>query len=192
MGVTDTQQSPSVTTVSRNAGEREKPYGEYPPYKAVANGEVCGRCFGRLEPGEAVFVLPWAAYWVERLGRYVENLIGARCANCGAPFGLRRVYGDVWTDGYGIRYYLERPCVTCGRPVFRDRAYVRKYVACCDGCRKANHNRVRRERRRARARDGKACDVCGESFTATRADAKTCSSACKQKAYRRRRKEVAA
>jgi len=33
----------------------------------------------------------------------------------------------------------------------------------------------------------KVCGVCGEEFTAKRVDAKTCSPACKQKAYRRRR-----
>jgi predicted nucleic acid-binding Zn ribbon protein len=36
----------------------------------------------------------------------------------------------------------------------------------------------------------KVCEVCGEEFTATRRDQKTCSRACKQKAYRRRRKEA--
>jgi hypothetical protein len=30
------------------------------------------------------------------------------------------------------------------------------------------------------------CEVCGEALTNTRRDAKTCSAACRQKAYRRR------
>ena len=30
------------------------------------------------------------------------------------------------------------------------------------------------------------CEVCGEAFAATQRDAKTCSAACRQKAYRRR------
>jgi RNA polymerase-binding transcription factor DksA len=30
------------------------------------------------------------------------------------------------------------------------------------------------------------CEVCGEALTPTRLDAKTCSAACRQKAYRRR------
>jgi len=38
----------------------------------------------------------------------------------------------------------------------------------------------------------KTCEVCGEQFTATRRDAKTCSPACKQKAYRQRQKQGAA
>ena len=32
----------------------------------------------------------------------------------------------------------------------------------------------------------KVCEVCGKAFTATRRDTKTCSSPCRQKAYRRR------
>ena len=36
----------------------------------------------------------------------------------------------------------------------------------------------------------KVCEVCGEGFFASRRDAKTCSDGCKQKAYRRRKKEV--
>jgi hypothetical protein len=34
--------------------------------------------------------------------------------------------------------------------------------------------------------EGPVCEVCGEAFTATQRDAKTCSAACRQKAYRRR------
>ncbi len=48
----------------------------------------------------------------------------------------------------------------------------------------AHHNSIRNERA-AKSRE-KVCEVCGEEFTATRRDAKMCSSACKQKAYRRR------
>ena len=46
----------------------------------------------------------------------------------------------------------------------------------------------RRRLRRSAARE-KTCGVCGTAFTAKRRDAKTCSKACKQKAYRQRSKE---
>jgi hypothetical protein len=36
----------------------------------------------------------------------------------------------------------------------------------------------------------KVCEVCGEEFTATRRDAKTCSVGCKQEASRHRKKGV--
>jgi hypothetical protein len=45
----------------------------------------------------------------------------------------------------------------------------------------------RRRLRRAAARD-KTCEVCAKEFTAKRRDTKTCSPACKQKAYRQRKK----
>lgn len=46
-----------------------------------------------------------------------------------------------------------------------------------------------RKLRDAVARE-KVCEVCEEPFTATRRDAKTCSPACKQKAYRERRRKA--
>jgi len=36
----------------------------------------------------------------------------------------------------------------------------------------------------------KVCEVYGEEFTATRQDAKTCPGEYRQKAYRRRKREV--
>lgn len=57
-----------------------------------------------------------------------------------------------------------------------------------DSCRRAYQNQVRKERRTEERK--KVCEICGEEFTATQRDQKTCSKACKQKAYRRRKKEV--
>ena len=59
---------------------------------------------------------------------------------------------------------------------------------CSGPCRRAYHKQVRKEKRAEERK--KVCEVCGEEFTATRRDAKTCSKACKQKAYRWRNKEV--
>jgi hypothetical protein len=36
----------------------------------------------------------------------------------------------------------------------------------------------------------KVCRICGEEFTPSRRDAKTCSLGCKQEASRQRKKEV--
>jgi hypothetical protein len=59
---------------------------------------------------------------------------------------------------------------------------------CSNACERAYKAQLRRERR-AEARK-KICEVCDEEFTATRLDAKTCSDGCRQKAYRRRTREV--
>jgi len=187
VGVTGTWQSPRVSSNKRNTTDREMPYEDRPPREAVENGEVCGRCFGRLEAGEAVLLTRWARWWYEREGRYRESF-GPVCGECARLSRLKHRHGDVWWDEDLLSYYLKRPCETCGRPVYKRRDNVRRrYVVCCESCRRACCNRVRRERRAARTR-GKVCEVCGEAFTPTRSDQKTCSPACKQKAYRQRKK----
>jgi hypothetical protein len=44
-----------------------------------------------------------------------------------------------------------------------------------------------RKQRKGNRWKGRTCEVCGEAFTSARADASTCSSACRQKRYRRSR-----
>jgi hypothetical protein len=80
-------------------------------------------------------------------------------------------------------------CAYCERPMVSrlDLSELRRTL-CSDPCRRAYQNQVRKERRTEER--NKVCEVCGEEFTATRRDAKTCSARCKQKAYRQRRKEV--
>jgi hypothetical protein len=63
---------------------------------------------------------------------------------------------------------------------------------CPDACKRTYHAKLRnqlRKEKRAEERK-KVCEICGEEFTASRRDAKTCSVGCKQKAYRQRKKEV--
>jgi hypothetical protein len=80
-------------------------------------------------------------------------------------------------------------CAHCERPmVSRLELSNLQRTFCSDSCRQAYHNQLRREKRAAERK--KACEVCGQQFTASRRDAKTCSEGCKQKAYRRRKKEV--
>src|SRR5262249_7721198 len=58
-----------------------------------------------------------------------------------------------------------------------------------DGGLKNTMNKVRLAHDRARRRDRRGthdCQMCGETFEPTRTDAKFCSAACKQKAYRKR------
>lgn len=81
-----------------------------------------------------------------------------------------------------------RPCDTCERLVvwrFTGRDHYRRHVFCSERCQWTYYNTARNERA-ACARE-KVCEACGQSFTATRRDAKTCSAACKQKAYRQRK-----
>ena len=69
-------------------------------------------------------------------------------------------------------------CLEC------DMVLSHRHRFCSDRCRWTYHNR-RRHQRTAADRE-RVCEVCGNEFTATRRDAKTCSAACKQRAYRQR------
>jgi hypothetical protein len=71
------------------------------------------------------------------------------------------------------------PCRSCGRSVFGFPASLRR--ACCEQCRQ----RMIRARRRVPLTC--QCDGCGSDFTPTRKDARFCSNACRQRAYRWRR-----
>jgi hypothetical protein len=137
---------------------------------AKATAEACGLCGRAVAASETVVIhsIP-----VGRGRSFVPV-----CAECGR---------------LGERRDEAQPCYWCDRPVFmlyevwaaRPR---RSGVFCCDRCRSKWHNRrhsqVRKQQRQRYL--AKTCEVCGEEFTAKRVDAKTCSPACKQKAYRRR------
>jgi hypothetical protein len=99
------------------------------------------------------------------------------CAHIPVPSkhgGTRTIAGG----GPGVR------CEWCGR-VFHARAHWRVY--CTPECRQAVASRSYYETHRQVALTSHTCEVCDRSFTPSRSDAKTCSSACRQKAYRSRR-----
>ena len=79
------------------------------------------------------------------------------------------------------------PCVVCGRPMAFD-CWVAPWVnkLCSLAC-----QRERRNARRRVVHQPRLCDGCGESFTPTRSDARFCSNACRQRAYRERHRERA-
>jgi putative metallohydrolase (TIGR04338 family) len=73
-------------------------------------------------------------------------------------------------------------CLGCGM-VLATSAGKRRF--CSDRCRHTYHNRLRHERGEGDRQ--KVCEVCGTAFIASRADAKTCSAACRQRLRRQRR-----
>jgi hypothetical protein len=60
-----------------------------------------------------------------------------------------------------------------------------KHIACSRECRLAVYVALETARRRRRVKP-QPCVLCGASFKPRRSDARYCSAACKQKAYRRR------
>ena len=91
-------------------------------------------------------------------------------------------YGDATTTG---------PCGGCGMEVTVVEGlgqYARRLHLFCSERGRARHYNCLRSQQSVFSRE-KVCEVCQESFTATRRDAKTCSAACKQKAYRLRQRK---
>jgi hypothetical protein len=81
-------------------------------------------------------------------------------------------------------------CDTCGRAVVVEvrGSRSRRHVFCCERCASRWHNEQRNQRaRQARER---TCPICGRAFVGSRRDASTCSPACRQKAFRLRRKGI--
>jgi hypothetical protein len=155
--------------------------------EASKTATVCGCCGRKLpsnEPaffGAKVYVGMWALYW-DRVSKpqickpRLERTV--LCGSC-APEWLSPDRDDV----------VMQLCGQCERPMV-ERLQLSKVhrMFCSDPCRQAYHNQLGKEKRAEERK--KVCEVCGEAFTASRRDAKTCSDGCKQKAYRRRKKEV--
>jgi hypothetical protein len=81
----------------------------------------------------------------------------------------------------GWRLHL---CRGCGRWMFLTGHDSAVFRCCSARC----YKRASRKRTKGRLSDV-TCNGCGESFTPKRADARYCSSACRQRAYRGRRAE---
>jgi hypothetical protein len=134
---------------------------------------------------------------------YFKN--AGHCTRCDEPFGgnatAYMVREDVaWTvlDGYTAltqqetvpvcdacvtaqelaKATIDATCVGCGQRM-RLNIHWRK-ATCSNRC----EQRERRKRYRAQVRN--LCTICFKTFQPKRGDAKFCSSACRQRAYRRR------
>ncbi len=134
---------------------------------AAYDGEYCGLCGGTFEPDEPV--------WRQRV-------IVGHCTN--DLSATPPVCGSCKSDWPG--WLPPEACDGCGRPVHYEWSLRhRRRAQCCDACGKRAQNRAERAAR-AEARGTRRCPTCAETFEPARADAKFCSSPCRQKAYRRR------
>jgi len=156
-------------------------------YEASQSAGLCGCCGYKLlahEPayfGAAVYVgtrplsWGWGGKTLICKPRYERTVLCKACA----PGWLSPERNDVTTQ---LCAHCERPMVSPLRLAELQRTF------CSGSCRQAYHNQLSKAKR-AEERE-RVCEVCGKEFTATRRDAQTCSAACKQKAYRQRKKEV--
>jgi predicted nucleic acid-binding Zn ribbon protein len=159
--------------------------------KAPRFADTCGSCAKSLGPGDPVYFgaevyvgfppLRWSIAHGPHFcqPRYVRTVL---CGSC-APEWLSPEREGVVTQRCA---HCERPMVYLLTPSQMGRTF------CSEPCRQNYHNQLNSQLRKEKRAEGreKVCEVCGKDFTATRKDAKTCSQGCKQKAYRRRKKET--
>lgn len=101
------------------------------------------------------------------------------CLNCANSWHLKISPGLEWRD------YLHN-CLSCGRIFYGS---LRR-LYCCEKC--GDRYRQARRRRPKALPQLVRCESCGREFEPSRADGRYCSSACRQRAYRVRLREVAA
>lgn len=159
--VTDTVSKVDFSTVSRNTWNIRNSWRS----EARRWATVCCVC-GAAIAADAPVVLGYR----DRLPNFHVVSEALACLTCAAPW-LERV-----------RPHPES-CRHCRRPIYRRRWKGRRF--CCDQC--AWLAASARRGARAAALRTRRCVSCGQSFTAPRKDAVTCSPACRQKAYRQRK-----
>ena len=139
-------------------------YGSDADHKVATTGAVtCAKCRAAVEPEAPLFRV--------RAGR----LIAYWCEPCALAQWS-------WLDRFPV-LRRHRACRHCGRPMSWVGAEVWPGWYCSEAC----AVQARRERRRhPRVTTEAPCARCGRRFLATRSDARYCSPACRQKAYRRR------
>jgi hypothetical protein len=132
------------------------------------NARSCTTCGRTFRPRESIFVAVRA--WPEtRHGNAV-------CGTC-------KPTKNVWGEKANWRRFS---CENCGRTVRY--LYGRAYRYCTYHCATAVWTKNATERR-SRTRAAQhikrlSCNVCGSTFRATRSDARTCSTTCRQRAHR--------
>jgi hypothetical protein len=156
--------------------------------KACEAADTCARCGGSIGPTETVYIgWAWQGYLCHRLSGFRE-WHAPMCRDC-VP-GLQSVKVPSFRSAAGGWVVAAESCPGCGRNVVVEESAARyrrrQHLICSQRCQYTYHNKQRSERTQ-KARE-KTCEVCGEGFTAKRSDTKTCSSRCRQKAYRKRLK----
>jgi hypothetical protein len=136
--------------------------------QAKADAAICAHC------GEAI--APQGPVWLGTI-YYPGNCIVARCQ---APLcaGCRNYLCRVSYEPF------PRRCEGCSRDIYLQVTHRRRrYVACSEKCRKECCRKDALLQKEERKRN---CVCCGREFLPPRSDARTCSPACRQRAYRRR------
>ena len=134
--------------------------------------------------------------------------IRSHCPHCGELTHASRIYIDQ-SEAFAAYYrHFERseacweaeqasrakqwkaklePCCDCGRRI----SHLGRRLLLCFKCKQKRPTNLQRARRAKSKVSEVTCQVCGQTFTPKRSDAKTCSPNCRQKLYRAPRKRAA-
>jgi predicted nucleic acid-binding Zn ribbon protein len=144
----------------------------------------CGRAIGADEP---VWIgISWL-FLDPDPRKYHSGWAPAMCHECAGEYEATGRFGS---NAFGpferlsLARYRVGSCEGCGRSIHRFPTRARHWL-CSDRCGDLLNNQ-RQIWKRAAARAGKICTVCGESFDPGKSNAVTCSQKCRQKAYRQR------
>lgn len=140
-------------------------------------------CSGVIEG--PVYLVSGARKWGRRWLSAQLGICGAcyRLATPGAPAATREKPKVRWYDMTGRgEQQSAAACEACGRMVIRNADPLLKRVTCSHSC-ATSFTRSRNGNQGS----GQPCEVCGTAITTGRADSRTCSPACRQKAYRQRK-----
>ena len=143
---------------------------------------------------DAAYVARWQA---------LSAVCGNRCPECGIAiddtlFGAdwhfkenrpcqQAILTAMWAAGYRNHSGCYRvACTRCGAHYYHSHPSRSAYCAPCREIVTAEQHEAAKVRRRRPPPPERPCETCGRSFTPSRADARACSSACRQQAYRQR------
>jgi hypothetical protein len=138
----------------------------------------CKLCRREMAPGDPIYRFWGGDSWYPINGSCTAEV----CAECCAT----KPSADwPWIKPLG-GWRLPKPCERCGRPVINAmRRKLPKHIVCSRECRLAVYGAIEAAKRRVSVKP-RRCALCEASFVPERSDARYCSAACKQKAFRRR------
>jgi hypothetical protein len=167
----DNQSSASAVTRPPRISERWKRLR-----RAQKDASFCGECETPLKTVYRVRV----ELGDQPLSGILKKAVVPLCRTCAKEEIRYGLHSDAWL-------MKARPCEGCGRPVVQSESwsYRRQHWLCSDRCRDIVRAAAARDRRRD-ALEERPCEDCGELFEPRRADARYCSAACRQRAYRSR------
>jgi hypothetical protein len=168
--------------------------------QAAKSATICADCFRPLAPGASVTMVKRRVHIPARKLPFRTDPAQDRpltvpiCLTCWLIAMGPHAKFFSGPGECGLRNLVRFRCEGCGRPIRRnspDHAWYQTERVCCTDCHRAVVNAQARIRRKVH-HDAIICEGCGEAFAPKRSDARTCSDACRQKAFRRARAGMAA